>query len=141
MSEDSFCVSVCASTNSYQENDYDTCKRWFDYSKNCASDSTCDGVNTRLPLLSTTVQWMSSKGYSPQTAAVFCQKDAPWPITASNELPVALLCQQICNECPPTTTTKPTTTTSTTTTQNTRNYCLKGVIFLFYTFLSTILYM
>ena len=131
MIEDSFFVSDCASTNGYQTNYYDTCKRWFDYSKNCAPDSTCDGVKTRLPLLASTVQWMSSKGYSPQTTEEFCKKEAPWPITYSNSLPVALLCQQICNQCPPTTTTKPTTTTSTTTTQNTRNYCLKGVILLF----------
>ena len=108
--------AVCESNGLYQYNEKVICEDWFDYTNPCSAP-TCDG-NTRMSLTSDTISWMNSQGLT-ATSSVFCQQRAPWPIYGSNAIQVELVCQQICDTCPPTTTTTTTTTTSPTTTENT----------------------
>ena len=76
------------------------CEDWFDY-ENLCHDSTCDG-NTRMSLLPDTVNWMKTHGLTP-TSSVFCEIKAPWPLRRNNQIEVKLVCQQICDKCPPST--------------------------------------
>ena len=115
--------AVCETNGQNQYNEKVICEDWFDYINLChdsCDGSTCDPCDgsTRMSLLPDTVTWMNTQGLTP-IASVFCASKAPWPLHGSNEIDVQLVCQQICDYCPPPTTTTSTTTTSTTTTENT----------------------
>ena len=95
----------------YQVNEYSRCNTWFDYN-NCvtpANGGTCDG-DTRMSLSSTGLLYAS-------TSSALCETTAPYQ---GFNYEVKLMCQQICDYCPPVTTS--TTTSTTTTADNRRKY-------------------
>ena len=80
-----------------------------------------------MSLTSDTKKWLAAKGYSTITSTQMCSISAPWPLfdhkgdaRTSPLMAVKKMCQQICDYCPPTTTTS--TATAPTTATNVRKY-------------------